>query len=194
MQERILASVGRIITRDGLSAMGINSLARETGCDKVLIYRYFGSLEGVYEAFAARSDFWWTTDDIVRGLADPPVPFRDAMKTIMRRHADAIRSRPVTLAVLGAELEERTPLVVALESVRERRSVDLNQWIATHYEIPANVDFHAIGMLLGVAINYLAVRARKIRMMSGVPIKSERDWSRLLAAVDSLIDGVIPAT
>ena len=43
-------------------------------------------------------------------------------------------------------------------------------------------------MLLGVAINYLAVRARKIRVMSGVKIKTDRDWERIFAAMDSLID------
>ena len=47
MRARILAAVGTMIVRDGLSAIGVNALAREAGCDKVLIYRYFGDLEGV---------------------------------------------------------------------------------------------------------------------------------------------------
>jgi AcrR family transcriptional regulator len=180
-----------MIVRDGLSAIGVNALAREVGCDKVLIYRYFGDLDGVYEEFAAQSDFWWALEDLVGGIDTKRISFAAAVKLILRRHAGAIRSRPVTLAVLAAELDERTPLVVALEKVREQRSLALSQWIAEHYRISNGTDFETIGMLLGVAINYLAVRARNIRVMSGVPIKSDKDWQRILNAIDKLIDGAL---
>ena len=46
MRRRILDAIGAIAARDGLAAVGVNALAREAGCDKVLIYRYFGDLEG----------------------------------------------------------------------------------------------------------------------------------------------------
>ena len=97
----------------------------------------------------------------------------------------------MTLAVLAAELSERTPLVVALEATRERRSIELMAWIGARYALPAGVDLAAIAMLLGVAVNYLAVRARSIRVMSGVKIKSDADWERLFAAIDQLINGVM---
>jgi AcrR family transcriptional regulator len=180
-----------MIQRHGLSAIGVNALARESGCDKVLIYRYFGDLDGVYTAFAAHHDFWWTVDELLEGLDPARMPFAAAMKHILRRHAKAIRTRPITLAVLAAETIERTPLVIALETVRERRSLALAQWISERYRFPAGIDFAAVSMLLGVAINYLAVRARKIRVMSGVPIKTDGDWERVLQVTDSVIDGLL---
>ncbi len=193
MRARILEAVGRMIVRDGLAAIGVNALAREAGCDKVLIYRYFGDLEGVYAAYAAQSDFWWSVDELTRGIDPSRTPAAEAMKTLLRRHAQALRARPVTLAVLAAELTNRTPLVVALEAVRERRALELSAWIGEHYRLPPSADVEAVGMLLGVAINYLAVRARTIRVMSGVKIKTDRDWERIFAAIDSLIDGVLRA-
>ena len=75
----------------------------------------------------------------------------------------ALRSRPVTLAVLAAELTNRTPLVVALEAVRERRALQASAWIGERYRLAAGLDFEAVSMLIGVAINYLAVRARTTR-------------------------------
>ncbi len=136
MRERILDAVGRLIVRDGLAAVGINALAREAGCDKVLIYRYFDDLEGVYAAFAARGEFWWSLSDLIGGIDPLRVSLADALKLILRRHAAGIRKRPVTLAVLGAELVERTPLVVALETVREKRSLELTAWIGANYRVP----------------------------------------------------------
>jgi len=187
---RIVSAVGRIILRDGLSAMGVNALAREAGFDKVLIYRYFGDLDGVYRAFAAQSDFWWTLDEMRSGIDPKRFSLGDTVKLLLRRHAAALRARPVTLAVLAAELVDRTPLVIALEAVRERRALELNAWIASHYKLPLAVDIGVISLLLSVAINYLATRARKIRVMSGVPIKSDADWERLLSGVDAIVDAV----
>ncbi len=191
MREKILTAIGRMIVRDGLVGIGVNAVAREAGCDKVLIYRYFGDLDGAYAAFAARSDFWWSLDDLTRDIDPARVSLAEVMKLILRRHAQAIRSRPITLAVMAAEPLRRTALVVALEVVRERRSVELARWIGEHFSLPKAVDLEAIGMILGVAVNYLAVRAQKIRMMSGVPIRTDQDWERISAALDSVIDGVL---
>ena len=193
MRARILAAVAKMIVRDGLSAIGVNALAREAGCDKVLIYRYFGDLEGVWAAYAAQRDFWWSVEELTRGIDPSRLTLPEAMKTILRRHAEGLRARPVTLAVLAAELTNRTRLVVALEAVRERRALELSKWIAERYPPPPAADLEAVGMLIGVAINYLAVRARAIRVMGGVKIRSEADWERILAAVDALIDGVLRA-
>ena len=193
MRARVLAAVAKMIVRDGLSAIGVNALAREAGCDKVLIYRYFGDLEGVWAAYAAQSDFWWSVEELTRGIDPSRLTLPEAMKTILRRHAEGLRARPVTLAVLAAELTNRTRLVVALEAVRERRALELSKWIAERYPPPPAADLEAVGMLIGVAINYLAVRARAIRVMGGVKIRSEADWERILAAVDALIDGVLRA-
>jgi len=188
---RILDALARIILRDGLSAVGINALAREAKCDKVLIYRYFGDLEGVYEAFAASREFWWSIEELTRDIDPARVSASEVLKLFLRRHVRAIRARPVTLAVLAEEAANRTPLVVALETVREERALALGEWIVKHLRFPHGVDFPAISLILSTAATYLAVRARKIRVMSGVPIKTDEDWERIFAALDSLIDGLV---
>jgi AcrR family transcriptional regulator len=193
MRARILAAVGALIMRDGLSGVGINALARQAGCDKVLIYRYFGDLDGVYAAYAAKGDFWWTVDDLTEAIDPARTSLAQALKTMLRRHAEALRARPITLAVLAAELTNRTPLVIALEALRERRALQASAWTGSHYRLPPGLDFEAISMLLGVAINYLAVRARTLSVMSGVRIASDADWRRVFAAIDAIVDALAPA-
>lgn len=187
---RILDALTRIILRDGLSAVGINALAREAKCDKVLIYRYFGDLDGVYAAFASSREFGWTVDELVHGIDPASTSGTDAMKLLLRRHVQAIRARPVTLAVLAEEAANRTPLVIALETVREERALALGEWLEKHLTFPGDVDFPAFSLILSTAATYLAVRARKIRFMSGVPIRTDEDWERLFAAFDALIDAL----
>jgi AcrR family transcriptional regulator len=189
-RKRILDALARILLRDGLGQVGINALAREAGCDKVLIYRYFADLDGVYEAFAGSQEFWWTVDDLTGGIDPQTMSSRDALKLLLRRHTEAIRSRPVTLAVLAEEAATRTPLVVALETVREERALALGGWVAQNLELPRGIDFAAVSLILSTAATYLAVRARKIRVMSGVLIRTDADWARIYAAFDTLVDSL----
>ena len=191
MRARILDALGSLVLSEGLEGVGVNALARAAGCDKVLIYRYFGDLDGVYAAFAVSRDFWWSVEELTQGLDAKGLTLAEALKILLRRHAGSLRSRAVTLAVLASELTHRTPLVIALETVRERRSLELSAWIAARFSPPAGIDLDAIAMLIGVAINYLAVRAKKIRVMSGVAIQSDADWERILAAVDDIVDAVV---
>ena len=190
MKARILRAVGEMIVRDGLSSVGINALARQAGCDKVLIYRYFGDLDGVYSAYAAKGGFWWSLADLTGDIDPSRQSLAETLKTLFRRHGETLRSRPVTLAVLAAELTERTPLVAALEGVRERRTLELVEWIATNYPTPRKIDLAAITMVLGVAVNYLAVRARALNVMSGIPIGDDAGWRRIYVAIDAVLDAV----
>ncbi|MDO8838543.1 MAG: helix-turn-helix domain-containing protein [Parvibaculum sp.] len=188
----ILDAVSRLILRDGLSGVGINALAREAGVDKVLIYRYFGDLDGLYRAYAEHGDFWWTVEEML-AATDGATDAADALKRGLRHHAAAMRQRPVTLAVIAAEPTNRTALVVALEEVREKRSIELMEKEAARHGGWGDVDIAAVTALLAAAIDYLAARALRIRVYGGVEIKTNKDWERVLATVDAMIDGVFMA-
>ena len=189
-QARILDALARLILKKGLASVGVNALAREARCDKVLIYRYFGDLDGVYAAFASSRELGWTVEELTAGI-DPGASAIDVLKLLLRRHVAAIRARPVTLAIMAEEAANRTPLVIALETVREERALALGKWIGEHLSFPQGIDFAAVSLILSSAATYLAVRARKIRFMSGVMIKSDEDWERLYAAFDVLLDGLV---
>jgi AcrR family transcriptional regulator len=186
----ILDAVGRLILRDGISGVGINAVAREAGADKVLIYRYFGDLDGLYRAYAEGGDFWWNVDDIL-AATEGAATLGEALKAGLRLHAAEMRKRPVTLAVFGAEPSNRNALVVALEEVRERRSLALMEAIAERYGMPQGIDIPALIALAAAAIDYLLARARTIRVYGGVEIKTEKNWERLFATIDAMIDGVV---
>ncbi|MBI1261376.1 MAG: TetR family transcriptional regulator [Rhizobiales bacterium] len=187
-EQTILDAIGRLILRDGLAGVGVNALAREAGIDKVLIYRYFGDLDGVYEAFAERGDFWWQVEDMLAATAEAP-DLPNALKLGMRFHAREMRRRPVTLSVMAAETTNRTPLTIALETVREKRSLDLFEQMAARYPDNRAIDIPALTGLLGAAIDYLAIRSRSIKRYGGVDVGSHAGWERLFKTIDLMIDG-----
>lgn len=57
-EKQLIEAVSTIIREEGFSKIGINQIAKTAGCDKVLIYRYFGGLEGLVTAWAKKHDFY----------------------------------------------------------------------------------------------------------------------------------------
>src|SRR5665647_2678617 len=54
----ILESAAAIVAAEGVGSLGINALANAARCDKVLIYRYFGGLDGVLRSLGAERMLW----------------------------------------------------------------------------------------------------------------------------------------
>lgn len=57
-EKRLLEAVSHIIENDGFTKIGVNRIANQAGCDKVLIYRYFGGLDGLLVEWAKRHDYY----------------------------------------------------------------------------------------------------------------------------------------
>ena len=55
-EKRLLEAVSKVIEEEGFTKIGINRIARQAQCDKVLIYRYFGGLDGLLVAWAKQYD------------------------------------------------------------------------------------------------------------------------------------------
>lgn len=189
--QRMVSSVGELIAEQGFANVGVNALARKANVDKVLIYRYFGGLEGLYAAYANSIDFWPSVDEILGEEDDVQElmsqPFDKVLRTVLERFASAVRSRPLTIEIMAWEMIERNALTIALEQVREQMGLDL----AAHMQkldLPS-ADWPTITNTFIFAINYLAIRSRKIERFTGIEINSEQAWTRMFDSMEFLING-----
>jgi len=55
-ERKILDAVGSIIASDGFESVGINVVAQRAGVSKMLIYRYFGGLNGLLSKYLLQKD------------------------------------------------------------------------------------------------------------------------------------------
>ncbi|MEM6264368.1 MAG: TetR/AcrR family transcriptional regulator [Bacteroidota bacterium] len=62
-EKKFILAVGSLLEQSGFQSIGVNSLAKEAGLDKVLIYRYFEGIEGLLNAYIP---FFpdWDLDDV----------------------------------------------------------------------------------------------------------------------------------
>jgi AcrR family transcriptional regulator len=179
-EERILAAVGEVLARDGFGAVGVNAIARQAGVDKVLIYRYFGGLPELLRVWGASGRFWPTVEEL---LGDDPqavaaLPLAERYALFFERFIGALRARPLTLEILAAEIVERNALTAILESEREAWGAQVEaQFGGDEYE--RRPWLRGSTLLLVAGVQYLLVRARKIRVFGGLDLASDEGWARL---------------
>ena len=194
-RQRILAAVGNVLAAEGFRGLGINAIAKRAGADKVLIYRYFGDLDGLLAAYAEESDFWWSVDELIG--PDLAKPKRDTLPAwfglVFRRHIAALRARPVTLEIMGWETVEPNELTAALSTVRERRSLAVMENLLARFHPPPDVDVAAVVAIFGAACNYLLIRARGVRHFQGLDLGRKDGWERLIVTMERLAEAVLTA-
>lgn len=183
-EERILAAVGEVLARDGFGAIGVNAIAREAGVDKVLIYRYYGGLPELLQVWGASGRFWPSVDELLgddaQAMLQRPVAERYAL--FFERFIDALRQRPLTLEILAAEIVERNELSAILETEREQWGAQAETLLGGD-EFKRRPHLRGITLLWVAGVQYLLVRARKIRVFGGVDLGSDAGWAVFKASL-----------
>ena len=183
-EQKILQALQHLLLERGFPAVGINSVARQAGCDKVLIYRYFDGLDGLLLAFAETTDLWWNVDEIITESAAQigQQPLREFLQILLKRHLEALQARPLTLEIMAWEMSVQNNLTVALARTRAERGMVLVKTIRAHYQNP-NIDIGGILGVFGAAINYLIIRTR-----NAPPQHMTEEWWRLQHTIAKLLE------
>jgi AcrR family transcriptional regulator len=181
----LLAAALRVLARDGFTALGPNAVAAEAGCDKKLIYRYFGGMEGLVEALGGEVAAWL-------GGAAPAVPedagYAARIEALLTGYAKGLRGDVALQRVLAWELAEGGETLRRLEDVR---SVAFGRWTAAALadaERPAGVDAPAVNAVLLAALHYLTLRARTLGRFAGMELATPEGRERVDAALRFLIE------
>lgn len=186
---RLVSAVGSLLAREGFKGVGVNAVAREAGVDKVLIYRYFGGLEGLIKAFGREGDFWPSALELAGGdlKAFSSLPMEQRLSAFSRHFIQALRKRPLTLAIMAWEMVEANELTRELEAVREQGILDFFKM----FFLSENRDLQGVMMLVGAAVSYLLIRSGHIDVYGGMGLGTDEDWENIAAGIDTIIKGVM---
>jgi AcrR family transcriptional regulator len=175
-RKKIIAAVGRLLSRSGFRNLGVNAIAREAVVDKVLIYRYFGGIPELLRAYAEEGDFWPTAEELLAQFRGQlPQSNEDLAATLLIEFGRALRRRPITQEILRWELLERNALTDALAHYREEQGMKLIRMIRD----ARGVDLQALGSLLSAGQTYLILRSKTAPVYNGLELGSDRDWKRI---------------
>jgi|GEM_PF-6167705 AcrR family transcriptional regulator len=119
-KEKILQAAITLLTRSGFHDFGINSVAKEAGHDKVLIYRYFGDLNGLLTAVAEQIEFFPDLPAFREHWEPKDADNTSALAAYMAGYVQEIFNRPLTLQILSWGPVEDNPLVTSCKRARDQ--------------------------------------------------------------------------
>jgi AcrR family transcriptional regulator len=183
-QNLIIEALGRILTEKGFTGVGINAVAREAGVDKVLIYRYFGSMEGLLRAFRDRKELCPNVVDVLDEFPEG-TPLSVLVKRLLLKSGKAFRESTLAQELARWELTEKNPLTVAfsrsmeqseLKSLKER-GVDPDPETVT-----------AVVLLLS-GIHYLTLRQSIKNPILDIDLGDPETVERVERVVQKMVEG-----
>ena len=114
-REKIIDGAIALLTKSGFKDFGVNSVARQAGCDKVLLYRYFGDLDGLLQTVAESVQFFPQANRFLRQC----LPDSERMGGLLYAYAKELRERPLTSQMILWSGIVDNPLVQACENARK---------------------------------------------------------------------------
>lgn len=182
----ILAAAEEQLAEAGFQAFGVNAVARRARCDKQLIYRYFGGLDGLVAAVGAK---------LGEGHALPttqPAPqgYGELTERLLLAFLEQFRADRLAQRIAAWELAERSPLVDRLAAARAEA---LGRWMEEArggLVPPPGIDAPALNALLIGGIQQLVLASQTQGSFAGLPLSEDRNWIRARLALRALIRGV----
>jgi AcrR family transcriptional regulator len=185
---RIVAAVGRQLARAGFRDLGVNSIAKEAGVDKVLIYRYFGGLPELLTAYANEGDYWPTSAELIGDPATVKAEsVADWLVYILSQIQMAIRKRPITLEILRWEIVDHNELTHQFAELRTRVANECVTFIGQQYPFPPELDVVALGTFILSGVIYITLRTDTNPSYLGMDFSTEEGWDRINKLVVSII-------
>ena len=106
-EEKFKHAVIELLAESGCANLGINVVAQRAGADKVLIYRYFGGMEGLLQQVAESRDWLPSADELLHSVSREPAQIMRELSQLISRH---IRMHAATRSLLQWRHAERNPL------------------------------------------------------------------------------------
>jgi AcrR family transcriptional regulator len=104
-EERFIDALCEHLCAEGWAECGVNRVAQRCGSDKVLLYRYFGDLDGLYVATVERRPL----------LPEPSCLLAEGaqLQSVFRRYTAFLDDHPLTQFLLHNFRPPRNPLAAA---------------------------------------------------------------------------------
>ncbi|MBD8689206.1 MULTISPECIES: TetR/AcrR family transcriptional regulator [unclassified Rhizobium] len=189
-EKSIFNAAKTLLAEEGFQGFGINAVARRAGCDKQLIYRYFGGLEGLVAAIGEDLGSW-VKDRIPEDTGGMfLLTYGDLMEKLALYYIEALRSDPLVCKIIAWEVCENSPQVTQLADARAKALAKWLEKMRGSLQAPKGVDTATVNAVIFAAIQHLVISSVTSGQFAGVALKTPKDWDKIGTAVKRIVRGV----
>lgn len=175
--QRILDAFEEVLAEKGLQHVGVNRVAERAGVSKVLIYRYFGGLEGLVEHYTKRGTLFPTFTPAILAQLRPASD--SELGRVWHRQLIQIfrqfRNSKAGRELLKANTISNDPLAEAASKAIDEET----QRLINELSYVGGADIQAISAITISALSYMTLLADNNRTMVGIDLRSEEGWNRI---------------
>ena len=179
----LIKAVDELIEENGFEGLGINAVAAKAGVSKMLIYRYFNSLDGLIAAYIQQHDYWINFDE---QLPDEE-HIGEFIKEIFKRQIAMLRQSYTLRRLYRWELTSNNIFIKELREKREAKGVWLVDAVSKLSKHPQK-ETAAMASILTAAISYLSLLEENCPVFNGINIQTEDGWKEFEEGINILID------
>lgn len=182
-KQKILDALDTIISSDGFEKVGVNIIASKAGVSKILIYRYFGSLDNLILEFLAYKDAFNSSTIIFPSGED----HKDYIKTIFHNQISQLRNDQLSQKLNRWELYTQNGIVDKMRLKRESQGVTLVT-IISQLTKHTQTEVAALASILSTSISYLILLSQHCPIYNGIDLQTDKGWEQIKLGVDLIID------
>jgi AcrR family transcriptional regulator len=188
-KKKLIAAVGDIFRTEGYHGLGVNKVARMAGVDKKLIYRYFGNIDGLIEAYVVETDYWMMFFKKMRTLEVPKNgdQVRRLLTSVLQdQFAYFLKDKEMQRLILW-ELSVKSPLMRSIHETRELMGKQLLD-MTEPYLKNKTTNFRAVAALLVGGIYYIILHTRVHGgKFTDVDLSTDMGLNEILNAIEEVV-------
>ena len=185
-ERRLVDTVGELIRENGFEKIGVNAVAARSGVSKILVYRYFGSVEGLLAAYIRRYDLWLNFPQDLPGREELP----EFLKRTFRAQIARLRGDATLKRLYRWELSSDNELIVRLREQREQVGRELIRRVCDVTGRPEE-QIAPLASLLSASVTYLALLGEFCPVYNGIPLQEDAGWEQIGRGIGQIVDAIL---
>lgn len=182
-EKKILDAVGTIIAEEGFEKIGINAVSQKAEVSKILVYRYFGSIEQLIAQYICRKDFWINIT-VEPGKIDDTGRF---IKEMFRKQISQLRHDVTLKRLYRWELSTNNPITKEIRAKRETNGYWLVDAMSRLTNSPVK-EVASLATIISSSISYLALLEELNPIYNGINIQTDEGWQQIADGIDLIVD------
>lgn len=192
-EKKLLEAVSYIIENDGFTKIGVNRIANQAGCDKVLIYRYFGGLDGLLVEWAKRHDYYsFAYSEFIETIKKAESKdIKQIVKNVFMRQLYHLKDNVLMQELLVWELSGHSSfkgIIEERERIGYKLQKELNRVLNTDSDNSMSI------AIIVSAINYIVLFTRQYHKINGIDFSKPEAWDRMKSTISRYVDFIFEET
>jgi AcrR family transcriptional regulator len=182
-EKRLIDTIAAMIAENGFEKIGVNAVASRAGVSKILLYRYFNSVEGLMAAYIRQYDFWLNFPNRLPRRARLP----QFIKAMFRAQIAQLRSNPTLRRLYRWELSSQNEMIGQLREQREQAGMRLINKVC-RLTCADRSRVAAFAALITASTTYLAMLEEFCPVYNGIRLDEDAGWEQISQAIDVLVE------